>query len=193
TEDHDLEEVNEVNLPASDHIQKFTVKVPHTEGAPVGMIAFTDEITAAVAQVDALYARSEISEILAESYRKGETFGTAFTRFYARVLSEFGVVCLDPLDPELHKVARPVYRAALERAEEVNSALLERSQELESAGYHAQVKVTPSHTLCFYFENGVRTPVRHQGIEFFIGEKKLTAAEMLQEAERCPERFSANV
>ncbi len=47
TEDHDLEEINTVNLAAGDHLQKFTVNVPHHEGAPVGNIAFTDEITAA--------------------------------------------------------------------------------------------------------------------------------------------------
>ena len=29
TEDHDLEEINTVNLPAGDHLQKFTVNVPH--------------------------------------------------------------------------------------------------------------------------------------------------------------------
>jgi bacillithiol biosynthesis cysteine-adding enzyme BshC len=193
TEDHDLEEINTVNLPAGDHIQKFTVNVPHTEGAPVGTIAFTDEIRAAIAQVEGLFGRSETSELLAESYCKGETFGTAFGRFYTRVLSDFGVVFLDPLDPELHRIAQPVFRSALEKAEEINQALLERSQQLESAGYQAQVKVTPSHTLCFYLENGVRTPVRHQGREFFIGERKLAAADLLQEAERCPERFSANV
>ncbi|MGB9121077.1 MAG: bacillithiol biosynthesis BshC, partial [Candidatus Angelobacter sp.] len=50
TEDHDLEEINTVNLAAGDHLQKFTVNVPHREGAPVGTIAFTDEITAATQQ-----------------------------------------------------------------------------------------------------------------------------------------------
>ncbi len=193
TEDHDLAEVNAANFPAADHIQKFTVNVPHTEGAPVGTIAFTDEITAATAQLEALFGPSEISELLAESYCKGETFGTAFAKFYARIFAELGVIFLDPLDPELHRIAQPVYRAALEKADEINQALLARNQELESAGYHAQVKVTPSHTLCFYFENGVRTPVRHQGKEFFIAERKVSAAELLQESERCPERFSANV
>ena len=225
TEDHDFEEINTVHFSGGDHLQKFTVNVPHAEGAPVGTIAFTDEITAAVAQVEALFGRSEISEVLAASYRKGETFGTAFAKFYARVLADFGIVFLNALDPELHRIARPVYRAALERADEINQALLQRNDELEAAGYHAQVKVTPSHTLCFYQEDGVRTPVRHHGAftpesaksaltaipdrakparsgspgsgdpssKFFIGERKLRAAEMLAEAERCPERFSANV
>jgi bacillithiol synthase len=193
TEDHDLEEINTVNLAAGDHLQKFTVNVPHVEGAPVGNIAFTDEITAAVAQVEALFGKSEISELLAESYRKGETFGTAFARFYSKVFSEMGVIFLNPLDKELHRIAQPVFRSALEKSEEITQALVARNHELEAAGYHAQVKVTPSHTLCFYFEDGARTPVRHQDGEFFIGERKLRAAELLDEAERCPEKFSANV
>jgi bacillithiol biosynthesis cysteine-adding enzyme BshC len=193
TEDHDLEEINTVNLPAGDHLQKFTVNVPHKEGAPVGTIAFTDEITAAVAQVEAIFGKSEISELLADSYRKGETFGMAFAKFYARILSDLGVIFLNPLDAKLHRVAQPVFRAALEGSEEVRQALLARNHELEAAGYHAQVKVTPSHTLCFCFEDGARIPVRHQDGEFFIGERKLAAAELLQETERCPEKFSANV
>jgi len=193
TEDHDFEEISSVNFPAGDHLKKFTVNVPHAEGAPVGEIAFTDEITAAVAQVEAIMGRSEISEILAASYRKGETFGTAFAKFYARVLAEYGVIFLNPLDPELHRIAQPVYRAALEKSVEINRALMERNEELEAAGYDAQVNVTPSHTLCFYFENGVRTPVRHHDKEFLIGERKLSAAELMAETERCPERFSANV
>jgi bacillithiol biosynthesis cysteine-adding enzyme BshC len=193
TEDHDLEEINTVNLAAGDHLQKFMVNVPHREGAPVGNIEFTDEITAATQQVEALFGKSEISELLAASYRKGETFGTAFAKFYTKVFSEMGVVFLNPLDTELHRIAQPVFGAALEKSEEINHALVARNHELEAAGYHAQVKVTPSHTLCFYFEDGARTPVRHQDGEFFIGERKLAAADFLNEAERCPEKFSANV
>jgi bacillithiol biosynthesis cysteine-adding enzyme BshC len=193
TEDHDLEEVNTVSLPAGDHLQKFTVNVPHREGAPVGTIEFTDEITAAVQQVEALFGKSGISELLAASYRKGETFGTAFARFYTKVFSDLGVIFLNPLDPELHRIAQPVFRAALEKCEEINRALLERNKELEGAGYTAQVKVTPSHTLCFYLEEGARTPIKHHDKEFFVGERKLAAEELAQETERCPERFSANV
>ena len=193
TEDHDLEEINTVNLPAGDHLQKFTVNVPHRDGAPVGNIAFTDEITAAVAQVEGIFGKSESSELLAASYRKGETFGTAFAKFYAKVFSDLGIVFLNPLDPELHRIAQPVFRTALEKSDEINQALIARTQELEAAGYHAQVKVTPSHTLCFYFEDGARTPVKHQSGGFFLGERKLEAGELLAEVERCPEKFSANV
>jgi len=193
TEDHDLAEVNFVNLPASDHLQKFAVNVAHKEGAPVGTIAFDNEITAAVAQVEGVFGQSEISELLADTYSKSETFGTAFAKFYAKVFADYGVIFLNPADAELHRIAQPVYRAALEKSEEINQALLQRNYELEAAGYHAQVKVTPSHTLCFYVEDGVRTPVRHHDAGFLIGERKLAAPDLLAEAERCPELFNANV
>ena len=193
SEDHDLEEINFVKLPAAGHPQKFTVNVPHQEDAPVGTIVFGDEITAAVKQVEALFGTSEISDLLAASYRQGENFAGAFARFYAKVLAEWGIVFLNPLEAGLHRLAQPLYRAALEKSGEINRALLERERELETAGYHAQVKVTPSHTLCFYLQDCARTPIRHEGEDFLIGERKLSRDELLAETERCPERFSANV
>src|SRR5207253_9685032 len=126
-------------------------------------------------------------------YRKGETCGTAFAKFYARIFSDLGIVFLNPLDAELHHVAQPVFRAALEKSEEINQSLLTRNHELEAAGYHAQVKVTPSHTLCFCFEDGARIPVRHQDGELFFGERKLAAAGVLQELVRWSGKFSENV
>jgi bacillithiol biosynthesis cysteine-adding enzyme BshC len=81
----------------------------------------------------------------------------------------------------------------LEKSEPVTQALLKREQELEAAGYHAQVKVTPSHTLCFYLEDGARLPVRHENHDFQIGERTLSRADLLDEVERCPELLSANV
>ncbi len=193
SEDHDFDEINFVNLAAADHLQKFAVNVPHQEGAPVGTIVFGDEVAAAVQQVEALFGASDVTALLAASYRKGENFAGAFARFYAKVLSDLGIVFLDPLDAELHRLAQPLYRAALNQTDEINRALLAREQDLESAGYHAQVKVTPSHTLCFYFENGIRTPVRHEGEQFLIAERRLSRTELLAETERCPERLSANV
>lgn len=193
SEDHDFEEISFVQLPHADHLKKFTVNVPHAENAPVGSIVFDDEITAAVKQVEEIFGSSEVTELLASTYRKGENFAGAFARFYAKVLGELGIIFLNPLDPELHKQAQPLYRTALENSREINQALMARSQELESAGYEPQVKVTPSHTLCFYFENGSRVAVRDDGKHFVVGERRVVRHDLLAEAERCPERFSANV
>jgi bacillithiol synthase len=196
SEDHDFEEISFTHFPVGDHLQKFIASMPHKESAQVGAIAFDDEIAAAVQQVQALFGASqvsEISEILANSYRSGETFSGAFARFYAAVLRDMGIVFIDPRDAKLHRLAQPVYRAALEKAEAINTGLQQRERELETAEYHAQVKVTPSHTLCFYLEDGARTPVRHEGESFLVAERKFSRAQLIAETERCPEGFSANV
>ena len=62
---------------------------------------------------------------LRESYRPGETLGTRFRPLLcARLFGPWGVILLDASDAELHRVAAPIYRAAIERAEELDAALL---------------------------------------------------------------------
>jgi len=193
TEDHDFAEISSANLPAADHLKKFTLNVPHQEGAPVGTIVFGDEVTAAVKQVEELFGSSAVTELLSASYGKGENFGSSFAKFYAKALGELGIVLLNPSDPELHRIAQPLFKSALEHAEQINNALLQRGKDLEAAGYHAQVKVTTSHTLCFFIHDGVRTPIRIEDGTFLVADRKFTRAEILAETERCPEQFSANV
>jgi len=149
TEDHDFAEINFVHLPAGDHLQTLTVNPAHQEGTPAGKINFDEGIAAALKQAEDLLGNSALLEVLQKSYRPGENFGSAFGKFYAQVFAESGLVFLNPIDPELHRIAQPVFGDALLKWQEINDGLLQREQELEAAGYHAQVKVTPSHPLCF--------------------------------------------
>lgn len=193
TEDHDLEEVNFAQFPAGDHLQTLRIDPPHTEGAPVGSIAFPEEITGLVDEIEKQFGSSELLDVVRNSYRAGESFGGAFGKLFSSIFADFGLILLDPRDSELHRIAGPVYRESFLKWKEINSALLERSQELEAAGYHAQVKVTPSHTLCFYLHNGARIPIRHDSQGFVAGELKFSHEELIAEAENRPERLSANV
>jgi bacillithiol synthase len=196
TEDHDLAEVNFVHLPAGDHLETLTTTPPHVQNAPVGTIAFNDEVSGLLDRLEQQFGVSELLGVLRESYRPGETFGTAFGRFYAQAFSDYGIVLLDPSDPELHQIAGPVYRDALLKSAELNHDLAQREQQLEAAGYDAQVKVTPLHTLCFYLQQGARVPVRHAASGqdgFVVGEEKISHQDLIAEVEKHPERFSANV
>ncbi len=97
-----------------------------------------------------LLGDSEAAQYVRETYRPGETLGTAFARLYAKIFAEWGVIVLDASDGELHRVAEPIYRAAVERVDELDAALLARGEALEAAGYHQQVKVTSSSVLAVY-------------------------------------------
>src|SRR5262249_48040610 len=134
-------------------------------------------------------------------YHSGEMFGVAFARLCARLFAEWGVILLDASDPELHRVAQPIYRAAIERSEELANALLARGTDLEAAGYHQQVKVMPSSVLVFTLKDGARTPIHRRDTgdssEFVIGgdagAEKISSDELLHRIASNPDHFSPNV
>ena len=198
TNDHDLAEVNHTIFPGqSGALQPFAVPSHGVEDAPVGTIHFGEEITSAVQSVIELLGDSPIADVIRDSYRAGETFGSAFARLFARLFADWGVILLDPCDPELQAIAAPIYMAAIERAAEIDDALLERGKALERAGYHQQVKVTPSSTLLFTVQDGARIPVHRRlnggSVDFLIRDQKFSKDELLQKIAAAPQDFSPNV
>ena len=202
TYDHDLAEVNHVSIPGAEGaLQTLTTPSHGLPGAPVSAVQLGDEILPLVEEAAKLLGDSETLQILRETYRPGETLGTAFAKFYARVFAEWGVIVLDASDPELHSIAQPIYRAAIERSGELADALLARGKALEAAGYHQQVKVTSSSVLVFTIQNGARTPMHRRGegdrVEFVMGTdpaaEKLSSDELIARIGSSPERFSPNV
>jgi bacillithiol biosynthesis cysteine-adding enzyme BshC len=202
TYDHDLAEVNHTSLPAADGtLEVLATPSKDAPGAPVSSVRFGNEINPVVERAAALLGDTEATQILRDSYRPGETLGTSFARLYARIFADWGVILLDPSDPEFARVAEPIYRAAIERAGEFAARLLVRGKELEAAGYHQQVKVTESSVLLFTTRQGARTPISRRtsggASEYVIdGEaaaEKLSQSQLLAEIDSHPDRFSPNV
>jgi bacillithiol biosynthesis cysteine-adding enzyme BshC len=198
TEDHDLAEVNQVSIPGPDGLQKLTAPIQALKDAPVGTVRFGPELQPIVEAATGFLGESEVSAFLHEAYRPEETFGSAFARLFTRLCADWGVILLDAADPDLHTIAKPLYRAAIERAAELDEALLARGRELEAAGYHQQVKVTPSSTLLFAVRNGARLPVHRRlngngTAEYLVEEERISQAELLNRVASSPQDFSANV
>lgn len=194
TEDHDLAEVNHVTLLSPDgSLAPFATEARGPENSPMSAVRLSPEIEARAEEAARLLSDSEAAGFLRESYRAGETLGSAFAKLFSRLFRHSGVILIDASDPELHTVAESVYRAAIVGAKDLDDALLERSRELEAAGYHAQVKVTPSSTLLFAMNDGSRVPVHRANGDFTISGEKLRADELLRRVRERPEEFSANV
>jgi bacillithiol synthase len=199
TEDHDLAEVNHVSLLSPQGVpETITAGTRGIPDAPVGAIRFGPEIEPIVERAMSLLGESEVAAWLRESYRPGETLGSGFARLFARLFADWGVILLDPADPEFHQVAQPLFRAAIEKAPELDEALLARGKALEAAGFHQQVKVTAATTLLFEVKNGARTVVRRKanglnGGEFQSGHERLSQRQLLDRIEAAPENFNPNV
>jgi bacillithiol biosynthesis cysteine-adding enzyme BshC len=199
TEDHDLAEVNHTSLPNADGIlEQLVAPTEGTKDAPVGTIRLAGDVGSIVEAVAAFLGESEVTPIVREAYAPGHTLGDAFARLFARLFSDWGVILLDASDPELHRLAAPVYRAAIEHVAEIDEALLDRGRALEAAGYHQQVKVTPSSTLLFTFRDGARVPIHRRvngqsEIEFLVEAETISQKQLLGTISENPHQFSANV
>ena len=198
TNDHDLAEVSHVWLSGLDGIpQLFSSESKGTPDAPVGTVSFGPEIEPVVEQAADLLGDSDVSDVLRNTYRVGETYGSAFAQLMSRLFADFGVILLDPSDSAFGTIAEPVYRAAIERASELDEKLLARGKELETGGYHQQVKVTSSSTLLFAIQDGARVPIHRRlngnGADFSIGSEKLSRADLLARIAARPQDFSPNV
>src|SRR5208282_1935343 len=202
TEDHDLAEVNHVALVSEHGLpESFAVESRAVADAPVGAVKFGAEIEPVVERAATLLGDSEVTTWLRQAYRPGETLGSAFALLFARLFADWGVILLDPADKEFHDLAKPLFRAAIERASELDEALLGRGKAIEAAGYHQQVKVTSASTLLFEVKNGARTVVRRRGNhgghgdggDFAVGEEKNSREELLCRIDAAPEKFNPNV
>jgi bacillithiol synthase len=200
TEDHDLAEVNHIAL-ASEHglPEKFAVESHGVPDAPVGTVKFGPEIDSLVRRVADLLGESEVTAWLREAYRPGESFGSAFALLFTKLFSDFGVILLDPADKDFHDLAKPLFRAVIERAAELDDALLARGKAIETAGFHQQVKVTSATALLFEVKDGARTVIRRRnngangGGEFVVGEERISSADLIARLEDSPEKFNPNV
>jgi bacillithiol synthase len=194
TEDHDLDEVNQAHIPNADgNIEALISATQARKDAPVGSVAFGAEISETVGRAATLLGDADVSHMLAECYRPGETFGTAFAKLLVREFSEFGVILLDGSDPELDQIAAPLYRAAIARAPELAASLLKRDEELRLAEYHQQVRITDTSTILFLIRDGTRVPVHFEGGKFLIGSQQISPKELAELAETSPQTFSPNV
>src|SRR5213083_992717 len=193
TGDHDLAEINNIRIPGPDSVlHDLTAPTQGVPDAPVGSVSFGSEIEAVAEAAAQLLGESEVVGWLRESYRAGENFGSAFARLFTRLFAEWGVILLDGSDPELHAIAEPIYGAAIERSAELDDAVLTRGRALEAAGYHQQVKVTPSSTLLFTLRDGARVPVYRRadrdsaGVDFVIAQEGISQPELLRRIAATP-------
>ncbi len=190
TEDHDFAEVNHTFVFDRDHHPVLLSVDGRPNGdRPVGSIPIDapplDQLARSLK--DFPYAE-EVLVTVRESYRPGATFGAAFKNLFGRLLANYGLLFVDPLDPAVRRMAAPLLRRAVEQDDALHGKLLERNQELEAAGYHAQVHVEPKTSVFFLLEGDRRVTLRRQNGQYLAKERRYSAQEL---SER-PEYLSPN-
>jgi len=204
TEDHDLEEADQVTFPTRHELHRLKVRMPETAGLssgsrPVGDLPLSDDIGRVVDEARGLLEPGATLDALAECYRPGVTFSHAFAQFLSRVFAKHGLIVIDASSRECHALGAKVLRQAITSADQLQAALQQRDQALAAGGYHSQVLVTPQSGLLFLIdvETGARLPLKRaaggsSGDGWVAGKKSYSEAALLEIVERAPERLSPN-
>jgi bacillithiol biosynthesis cysteine-adding enzyme BshC len=207
SEDHDLAEVDQLALITKATVETLRLGL-HTRGPlPVGQLRVDGSqeqgrlhLEAELDRASDLLGWAPICTLLRECYSPGASLAGAFGRLFSKIFEAHGLIVMDASSREFHTLGAKVLRAAIERAEELESALLARSGELESAGYHAQVLVSAAHSLLFLIdaETGARLPLRRSaeagqtGGQWKAGARTYSTADLLSILAAEPERLSPN-
>ena len=191
TEDHDVDEVRHVSWFHEGNLLELALPKPADEAIPVGRIPLGKEVHDLVVLVQPLLGQT-FGDMLHETYTPVATYGSAFAALFARIFADQGLILLDPLDEQLHKIAAPILKEALIQRDELNGLLLQRGKELEHAGYEVQVKVTSHSTVLFSMEDGHRQVITAANNEFSSGGLTAPRADWLPRVEASPENFSPN-
>jgi bacillithiol biosynthesis cysteine-adding enzyme BshC len=193
TEDHDLAEVDHCFIPKRGGFERLNLQISGPADRRVGDIRLGEGIRALSAQVAALLEGSwaeEIARWITETYAPDETFGSSFGKLMARIFAGRGLIFLDPMSPELHRLSVPTMLRAVKEHKTLSAELVARSEGLEKAGFHAQVKVTDQSTLVFRIVEGQRLALRAVNGGLTAGNRTESLEETLKSVEAHPEDFS---
>jgi len=198
-DDHDFEEVNHLFIlnRQSEPCEISYTTLPEIE-LPTAEIFFSDknELEGALNLARECLGESDFTQelfrLIEHSYTSDDTFVTAFGKFMAGLMGDFGLVMFSPGDLEVKRHAIGFFEQILDKQESLHDAVLIANERIINAGYHIQVEKKENATHIFYNLNG-RKPVMREGEKFTCGEKIATREEMLECFYESPEKFSPDV
>ncbi len=203
TEDHDVDEVDQVHLLAQTHVETLRAGLGvHGVPTPVGNLPVQGRLEEALHHVEELLQFAPVSDLLRAAYTDAPgyqaTLASGFGRLLSALFAEQGLIVMDASGRPFHALGAEILRQALEQADALEALLIARSAELERAGYHAQVKVAPGMSLLFLITPNGEGIAERRALRrtadggWKTGTRSYSTAELLAILEAEPERLSPN-
>lgn len=190
TEDHDFEEINHLQIED----RKLTWNKSQAKGATgkMGTADIEEVLTAYKGFLGIGENGLKLAEIVEKAYAFHRKLSDATRSLVNALFGKYGLVCLDADEPELkQQFAEVIFQ---DITGEHSFKNISRSNEaLEELGYKPQVN--PREINFFYMLDELRERIVREGELFKVvnTEISFTAAELREELNRHPERFSPNV
>ncbi len=208
TEDHDFAEIDHCVVQSQSGAPVRIALVDAEAGksrVPVGHRLLGPSVEPALARLAEVLGpqanNRDLLEILRQAYRPEATIAQAFTATLAALFHGTGLICLDPRDPTVARLAAPVHRACIEQAHTIADLMETRARALDDAGWPPQVHIRPGAPLCFFApdaDDGPRYRLDPSGVADtwtlvgHPGSATVTTAELLAALEKTPLRFTSS-
>jgi bacillithiol biosynthesis cysteine-adding enzyme BshC len=189
TEDHDFEEINHVKL------EDKTITWNTNASGATGKISTADLKEALATYVGYLGISkngTKLARLVESAYTNNALLADATRELVDGLFAQEGLVCMDADDPRLKKQFAPII------AEDITGQhsfehISASNMALEELGYKPQVN--PREINFFYMTDGLRERITEtNGVyEVLNSDIRFSKAELLEEIQNHPERFSPNV
>ena len=189
SEDHDLDELNKINLFSKNIVWESTEKGAVGSMQTAGLDAF-------LATLEEILGQSEAAQALMvrvrAAYAPGRSIAQATRAMLHDLFGQFGLVVADGNDARLKAHFKQVLQDEMGPQHAVR-LVSESIADLQAIGFKAQA--SPRDINLFYLMPGIRERIVQENGQFKVlnTEYSLSPSEILAEIEAHPERFSPNV
>lgn len=195
-EDHDYDEIKELNLPCKNDIRKVVLEYENGPLPPVSEITLPDQFEKFHDEVRELLPHTDFSadlwSLLNKSYKIGVRMDEAFGSLLTNLFSHHGLILAGSNQRDIKELTARFLQKAVTGAEPINEQLHSVSEKVE-VKFHQQATVTDSHLFYLSDEYG-RIKIQRNGTRWFIdGAREWSSDELKAEIEKDPSRFSPNV
>jgi bacillithiol biosynthesis cysteine-adding enzyme BshC len=200
TDDDDLVEADQCGvLDRANEFCNLTSGFGQWPRRPFSQVTLDESIDASRAKLNELLPDSEFKpallDRLARCFKSGASLADAFGAFLQGLTSDFGLIVIDPSDPEVKRLAAPVFAREIYGHSPSTTAALKAIAELEKMGHSPQVPLREGRLNLFYIDGNQRHALEFSGDKFSStdGSLNFSQKDLLAAVEKTPERFAPNV
>ena len=201
SEDHDDREIATAHVLDGNQVVPLTMPMDGQDRCSVAHRTLTSDLSSTLDALEQIWSPqpfgSEVMHTVRETWSSGRRVIDAFAESIYRLLGKLGLVIIDPRDPELSALARPVHEQSIFESISIEATLNARSEQLTQSGFKVQIPPRTDGTLSFFHPDGPSGPryrIMRRGDHFQLSgrQRSLSASEIRDALTTSPECFSTS-
>jgi bacillithiol biosynthesis cysteine-adding enzyme BshC len=160
TDDADFDEASVVSVALETQARALRLTKAPPAGTPMAAApmdgAELEQLARVLHEASGSVSHPRYLELVARTYRGGETVGGAYVALLRELLEPYGVAVLDASHPSVCRTAAPILTRVAHDAERLASAVRARDEAIAARGFHPQVEAVEGLSLVFANEHGIK-------------------------------------